>query len=163
MSRERPYTSVDVVSERDNNTLETTLGGEYQLPHPMIHILEVKEWISLFRPDPVYTKVEDRLTDLTTSVMGGDVAVCENCHTQSQVGFSDYTEYFSDEEYERVLKLTNACSLDCAIEFIFRGEFAPNVEEFKSDPESYKTFGLSNYTLEEIETEYYGLPKMSER
>jgi hypothetical protein len=140
---------VDVVSTAKSNNKMKGIGGsgDYQLPYPMKHLLEIEEWVSLFQPQGLYPAVKDEISSVGPSVSEGEEAVCEACNEVHPIGFSDYSEYFTEEEYERIISFSRACSLDCAIQHVFRRDYAPSVTEFKSNPEEYKTTGLVNYTV----------------
>lgn len=129
-------------SRCDNDILGTkNTEGEYNLPYLMKHMLEVEEWVSIFHPQPLYNEVKSQIVDVNTSnVNEGDTYACEHCEEIKECGF-DYEPYFEQEEYSRILAKSRACSLECAIKFIYRGDYAPSVSEFKRNPDAYKTLG----------------------
>lgn len=132
-------TNVNKSMTSDNMMIGGQEGG-FELPYPMKHILEVEEWVCLFKPEPLYGMVEHAVNDNYHSVKEGEEYACESCGNVRECGF-DYDPYFTESEYRRVLSSSRACSLDCAISHVFRAKSAPSVGEFKSKYESYKSLG----------------------
>jgi len=153
MARERPHTSVNI-SQKSDNRMAGVLGGEYELPYPMRHMLEIEAWVDYFRPIGLYDEVEDAINPRDSVAKEGEKRACESCGSVQECGFN-YDRYFSDDEYLRILSQSGACSLECAVEYAFHGKFAPSISEFKSNPDAYKTLGLVNTTTDEIRQEFY--------
>lgn len=142
MNKSYYHKGIELNSNSDNNMKGLrNSDGEYNLPYLMKHMLEVEEWVSIFHPQPLYNEVKSQITEINTlNVDEGNKYACENCKKFKECGF-DYEPYFEQDEYSRILATFRACSLDCAIKFIYRGDYAPSVSEFKRNPEAYKTLG----------------------
>jgi len=155
MSRERPHAAVNVVStSRSDNKMRGMLKGEYQLPYPMVHMLEIERWVALFHPEPLFSEVKGAISYIEPVAEEGVERACEGCGEVKETGF-DHEAYFTDDEYLRLLSRSRACSVECAIKYAFSGEYAPSVDEVKANPEAYKTLGLVEQTVEDIRHQYY--------
>lgn len=142
MNKDRYHIGVMIHSWSDNNMKGTRdKPGEYNLPYRMKHMLEIERWVEIFRPEPLYNEVKDHITKTNTSLISeGDNVACETCKEVKDCGF-DYKPYFTEDEYQIILSKSRACSLNCAIKDVFRGDYAPSVAEFKQNPDAYKTLG----------------------